>query len=305
MSVKLVCEASFSFALLLTIQLAIAKLPIAKPNCTDRCGNINIPYPFGMGKKECYLNEWFEIECNKSVNGHPRALLSRIKMEVFNIDASGRVTVKSPIISSNCSGRETDLPFNLTGSPFFISDYNVFIAVGCNTRALMTDSPLQRFGCESTCLSQKDVDWRKILPNLIEEDSRSNYWVTDYYCKGTDCCQMSIPSSLQVFNPSLQAIDVNQSTDGCKLAFLAGSLWHSWIEKDPKVNFPMVLEWMVNLNRTESLWNGDYSETIDCHTFINEALFRCIATMGTRVILTFDAQILMSAKIKSIVVAME
>ncbi|KAJ9189875.1 hypothetical protein P3X46_001126 [Hevea brasiliensis] len=280
MSVKLDCEASFSFALLLTIQLAIAKLPIAKPNCTDRCGNINIPYPFGMGKKECYFNEWFEIECNKSVNGHPRALLSRIKMEVFNIDASGRVTVKSPIISSNCSGRETDLPFNLTGSPFFISDYNVFIAVGCNTRALMTDSPLQRFGCESTCLSQKDVDWRKILPNLIEEDSRSNYWITDYYCKGTDCCQMSIPSSLQVFNPSLQAIDVNQSTDGCKLAFLAGSLWHSWIEKDPKVNFPMVLEWMVNSNRRESLWNGDYSETIDCHTFINEALFRCYCNHG-------------------------
>ncbi|KAF2301591.1 hypothetical protein GH714_027449 [Hevea brasiliensis] len=145
MSVKLVYGVSFSLALLLAIQLAIAKEPIAKPNCTDHCGNINIPYPFGMSKG-CYLDEWFEIECSKSVHGPPRAFLSKIKMELLNVSVGGQAIVRSPIISFNCSGSKTDPPVNLTGSPFSISPRNIFTAIGCNTSALMTDNPLQRLG---------------------------------------------------------------------------------------------------------------------------------------------------------------
>ncbi|KAF2301588.1 hypothetical protein GH714_027353 [Hevea brasiliensis] len=240
MSVKLVSQVSLSLALLLTIQLAIAKGPIAKPGCTDHCGNIDIPYPFGMGEKDCYFNEWFEIECKES-----RAFISKIKMELLNISVEGWANVKSPIISSDCSDRESDLPFNLAGSPFFISDDNVFIAVGCNTRALMIDVSLQRLGCESTCLGhKKDVDWRQMLPNFIG----------------------GVPV---VFDPKFQALS-NQSTDGCKLAFLAGTYRaNSWRKKDPNVQFPMVLDWMLYSNRTESynwminsgLWSGNYSES--------------------------------------------
>ncbi|XP_058010173.1 wall-associated receptor kinase-like 22 [Hevea brasiliensis] len=291
MSVKLVSQVSFSLALLLTIQLAIAKGPTAKPSCTDHCGNIDIPYPFGMGEKDCYFNEWFEIECNES-----RAFISKIKMELLNISVEGWANVKSPIISSDCSDWVSDLPFNLTGSPFFISDYNVFTAVGCNTRALMINQSLQRLGCDSKCLShKKDVDWRQMLPNFIEEDSSSNYLIANDYCNGTDCCQVKIPSSLQVFNASFQAIN-NQSTDGCKLAFLAGTYpGNSWRKKDPNVQFPMVLDWMLYSNRTESynwiinssLWSGNNSESESLACFpdgsssINEAaVFWCYCRRG-------------------------
>ncbi|KAF2301596.1 hypothetical protein GH714_027592 [Hevea brasiliensis] len=291
MSVKLVSQVSLSLALLLTIQLAIAKGPIAKPGCTDHCGNIDIPYPFGMAEKDCYFNEWFEIECKES-----RAFISKIKMELLNISVEGWANVKSPIISSDCSDRESDLPFNLTGSPFFISDYNVFIAVGCNTRALMIDVSFQRLGCESTCLGhKKNVDWRQMLPNFIEEGSSGNYWIVNDYCNGTDCCHVTIPSSLQVFNASFQAIN-NQSTDGCKLAFLAGTYGrNSWMKKDPNVQFPMVLDWMLYSNRTESynwmihsgLWSGNYSESESLACFfiasssINQAaVFGCQCNRG-------------------------
>ena len=30
--------------------------------CPDKCGNVSIPYPFGMGKAVCFL-EGFEVSC--------------------------------------------------------------------------------------------------------------------------------------------------------------------------------------------------------------------------------------------------
>jgi hypothetical protein len=88
------------FQLMLMFQVAAAAAPIARSGCPDRCGDISIPYPFGI-RKDCYMNEWFAIECNASVNP-ARALISGINMEVLNISAErATVTVKSPIISSN------------------------------------------------------------------------------------------------------------------------------------------------------------------------------------------------------------
>ncbi|KAF2301599.1 hypothetical protein GH714_027832 [Hevea brasiliensis] len=181
----------------------------------------------------------------------------------------------------------------------------------------MIDQSLQRLGCESTCLGhKKNVDWRQMLPNFIEEGSSGNYWIVKDYCNGTDCCHVTIPSSLQVFNASFQAIN-NQSTDGCKLAFLAGTYGrNSWRKKDPNVQFPMVLDWMLYSNRTESynwminsgFWSGNYSESesLYCYSDGSSLLLRqqysvVIADLGMKAILTFDAQMLMNAKIQSII----
>ncbi|GJZ30105.1 zinc finger, CCHC-type containing protein [Tanacetum coccineum] len=41
---------------------------IAKLGCNSRCGNLIVPYPFGVGdNSECYINEGFGIYCNTSV----------------------------------------------------------------------------------------------------------------------------------------------------------------------------------------------------------------------------------------------
>nr|TKS00775.1 hypothetical protein D5086_0000179750 [Populus alba] len=42
-------------------------------------------------------------------------------------------------MSSSCSGRQSGPPVNLEGSPFFFSFSNLFIAVGCIIRALLTE----------------------------------------------------------------------------------------------------------------------------------------------------------------------
>ncbi|KAF2301567.1 hypothetical protein GH714_026450 [Hevea brasiliensis] len=265
MIVKLVRQVSFSLALLLSIELAIAAPPMSKPNCKDHCGNISIPYPFGMGVG-CYFDEWFEIKCNESARP-PRAFISRIKMEVLSIDIMGFATVKSPIISYNCPGREGDEPINLTGSPFYIYRGNLFIAVGCNTRALLTDEPLLRAGCESRCHGQKDIDWGEMLPKLSTIDSDGMFY-TGSDCNGTDCCRIKLTSKTQVFNPILKAIDGNRSTDGCKMAFLGvdGTLDFSFVQ------FPMLLYWTINSplmkavdGETFSCWNYTVIESgISC-----------------------------------------
>ncbi|KAJ9129318.1 hypothetical protein P3X46_010745 [Hevea brasiliensis] len=268
---------NFTFVLLLTIRLAIATAPMAKPNCADRCGNISIPYPFGMGK-DCYMDEWFEVECN-TTSYPPTAILSRIQTELLGIDfQGGTARVRSPIITSNCHSRDeglpvnsigsflpanltvSSLPVNLTGSYFFLSDANLMIAIGCNTRALLTPNTPHLVGCDSTCHAQNDVDWQEMIPKFMTTYS-DVHWIQKY-CSGYNCCQATIPSFLQFFNASLQAIDGNQSNDSCKLTFLAdGSAWVSKEEKHSPLQAGMQLTWRIN----SKIWKYDDFETANCN----------------------------------------
>ncbi|OAY52655.1 wall-associated receptor kinase-like 22 [Manihot esculenta] len=275
MVAKSVSEVSFSLALLLSIQLATAMAPIAKPNCSDHCGDIEIPYPFGMGKKDCYLNEWFEIECNRSVNP-PRAFLSRINMELLDINLGASATVRSPIMSSNCSGWEGDEPICLTGSPFYISNTNSFFAVGCNTKALMMDDQLHRAGCDSFCHGQRDIDSRELLPQLVTTDPIGKD------CNGSRCCKITVPSTTQIFNPIFKTIDENQSKDGCKMAFLAveGAILLASVLPTgyPDVQFPMVLDWTINSTVREAVIERETAECPILHA--NASEFFCYCNTG-------------------------
>ncbi|KAJ6702362.1 hypothetical protein OIU74_013506 [Salix koriyanagi] len=104
-------------------QLARADAPMAKPGCQDHCGNISIPYPFGT-TKDCYLDESFEIVCDEETVSPPRVFIRKTNLEVLNIE-EGAAVVKGPIMSSNCSGRQSGTPVNLEGSPFFFSFGNM------------------------------------------------------------------------------------------------------------------------------------------------------------------------------------
>ncbi|KAJ4846997.1 hypothetical protein Tsubulata_017719 [Turnera subulata] len=150
---------ALTLTILLEMQLAIAEAPVAKPGCPDhQCGNISIPYPFGIGPS-CYQDKWFQIECNRTANP-PRAFLSSIQAEVleFQLVNGGKVIVKGPIISSgNCPKKTRRVPtrMNLTVTPFMLSTGNLFTAVGCNTQGSVTDAASELIGCKSTCNNRK------------------------------------------------------------------------------------------------------------------------------------------------------
>ncbi|KAJ9189855.1 hypothetical protein P3X46_001106 [Hevea brasiliensis] len=143
----MVSSSQLIFLALLIVEIAAATPTIAKPGCRSRCGNVDISYPFGMGAKSCYLDEWFKIDCNTT-----RAFLSKISMEVLNLYyENSTLRVNSPIISSNCPGRKTGRAVNLTRSPFsFADEKNSFFALACNSLGkdccqVTIRGPLQEF----------------------------------------------------------------------------------------------------------------------------------------------------------------
>jgi hypothetical protein len=251
---KMVSKLVFKMTLLmLMFQLAKAAAPVAKFGCPDRCGDITIPYPFGTGK-DCYKDEWFAVECNKTTNP-PRAFISRFKMEVLNISVeTGTATVKSPVISFNCTGREDGGSLDLTGSPFVFSYFrNVFIVVGCDTRAFMSGIEPQVLGCVPTCGNQRS--------NVSLQENNM--------CSGRNCCQASIPPLLQVFKPTLDPTNVDQGREACKLTVLVNRTWFASNISDPfalqYIDYvPANLDWVMNVN--------DSDNSISCFLYHNGSL---------------------------------
>ncbi|KAI3977670.1 hypothetical protein MKX01_004367 [Papaver californicum] len=105
---------------------------VAKPGCRDRCGNVSIPYPFGMDTSDCYYDSGFKITCNHST-GTPVAFLDswlHRRYEVLQITLDHvRVRVSAPSVCGHLDfSNETrsSEPF-LHATPFTINLY------GCAT----------------------------------------------------------------------------------------------------------------------------------------------------------------------------
>ncbi|TYH50792.1 hypothetical protein ES332_D10G229900v1 [Gossypium tomentosum] len=112
--------------------------------------------------------------------------------------------VKSPVVSMNCSGRETSLGVDLTGSPFFFSEYrNRFLAAGCNSTAFLAEVDTNT-SCRSACIG--DALFGSNPYNI---------------CHDT-CCERELPWALKTFNATFDS-----QSDGCKLAYVVEKNWAS------------------------------------------------------------------------------
>ncbi|KAF7151846.1 hypothetical protein RHSIM_Rhsim02G0164600 [Rhododendron simsii] len=100
----------------LTTTESVAKSSLAKPGCQERCGNIDIPYPFGIGPS-CSIADGFAVTCNDSFNP-PKPFINSINLEVLHNSLNGNVQVNNPVITSNCSGRADGQDVNLLVTPF-------------------------------------------------------------------------------------------------------------------------------------------------------------------------------------------
>ncbi|XP_059650943.1 wall-associated receptor kinase-like 8 [Cornus florida] len=232
----------------ITLLFLLIGASLARPGCQDRCGNVIIPYPFGIGAN-CSADESLEINCNHSFTP-PKPLITGINLEVLEISLSeSAVLVNNPVISSNCENRTNNQDAYLNG-PFSFSDTNnQFTAMGCDNLALITRQGMVIGGCMSLC----------------------NVTTRDTTCYGLNCCQTTIPPFLKFINASFRSIDSNSDNKGCKYAFMVDQEWFTnltdpfAVQEMEKV--PAMLNWYtIGTCQTFGVYNSSVPNSLLCGT---------------------------------------
>ncbi|GMY06625.1 wall-associated receptor kinase 2-like [Fagus crenata] len=258
--------------------VAIAAFPLALPNCTDRCGDIRIPYPFGL-TEGCYLKDTgdFFINCTNNSAGQPQPRKSNVV--ITNISIQGQIDIMM-YNSLDCYD-ESGTPLrnntpSLSAPSFTVSDtQNKFVAVGCDTYAylngLKNDEPFS-IGCLSVC---------KNMTNVV-----------DGSCDGIGCCQMEIPEGLKQINFKAYSFNKHKDVWGfnpCSFAFIIredkfnfASDYLSSLENNKTL--PMVLDWAIGTETCEDAAKNKSAYVCGgnstCYNPINGSGYRCNCTDG-------------------------
>ncbi|WVZ78925.1 LOW QUALITY PROTEIN: hypothetical protein U9M48_026565 [Paspalum notatum var. saurae] len=249
--------------LLATAAAAPAQL-VGFPGCTTSCGNVIVPFPFGIGGPECYL-PGFNLTCDTSRRGPPRLLLGNGTLQVTNIsldDSTVRVlgpgiTARSPsaaapagtTTNATWGGREWGLDDD--GGPYILSAArNEFIVTGCPFFAELligggggADGELQAIStCGSVCPVTGGGD------DLLVQQ-----------CSGINCCRARVPTGRTSYDVRVMMLEhkyyTYRSRVGQHLSVLiAQEGWFNWSDHssaagaEPKTTVaavPVVLEWAV------------------------------------------------------------
>ncbi|KAK2972073.1 hypothetical protein RJ640_010236 [Escallonia rubra] len=217
---------------------------IAKPGCQTRCGNLTVPYPFGIGPgSNCSIGEGFDITCNTSFYP-PKPFIGKGNIEIYDISDT-QVRVHN-VMAKKCYNQTGGLvdyntaSTDLNTSPYSFSEVNTFTVIGCDDLALISGSEQRNFscGCASVCSKARDV------PNGS--------------CSGIGCCQTSLPKGSQYFVASLSSWQNHRdvwSFNPCSYAFLgerdsftfrgASDLSDPDFMNRTKAKVPLVLDWVI------------------------------------------------------------
>ncbi|KAF3951677.1 hypothetical protein CMV_022699 [Castanea mollissima] len=226
---------------MLTAIMAAAAIayPLALPNCSDSCGDVKIPYPFGT-TEGCYLKESrdFFINCSKSHDQPDQPMTGDFPITSISIEGEMGVMMDSSTDCYNQSGTalSNNTEQGLLLSSFTVSVTNKFVAVGCDTFAflngILKDEPFTT-GCLSKC-----------------NDTRN---IVNGNCSGIGCCQIDIPEGLTDID--FAAYSFNNHSDvwsfnPCSFAFIIqkdkfsfSSAYLTSLQNNE--TFPMVLDWAI------------------------------------------------------------
>ncbi|XP_047307696.1 wall-associated receptor kinase 1-like [Impatiens glandulifera] len=232
---------------------------VAKPGCQTTCGNLTVPYPFGIGLDSgCSISPWFQVYCNQTFSP-PKPFIRDGNIEIFSISKTHMRV--SNVIASKCYNQLGELTqekaawTRLSDSPFTFSDtLNKYTVIGCDDLALILGSLGRNFtsGCIALCSKAESV--------IVGE------------CTGIGCCQTSIPKGLKSYYASLSSLANHTkvwSFDPCSYAFLGEADRFTFrgpsdfLDPDGFINrtmktVPVVLDWVIgNLSCEQAVKDGN------------------------------------------------
>ena len=256
--------------LLIIMMLIICKTSTSsleeQKNCPNRCGNVPIPSPFGIGNANCAKNQSFLLNCS---NGQP-FLLQHIPVLDISL-AQGTVTVdlQTEWYEPTLTNKTLYGGFNLEGSPFTLSSTTQFVVLGCNVMAFIVEGEQIRSCCATFCNGD----------GMGPDDLAS--------CSGVGCCKTYIPNHLKSFN--LSVINLNISTTSRFLGlhmFLAERGTFDFSETKQfqnlsrKINSQVKLQWTVGENSCKEAQSDCGNNSVCVDSTNGHPRYRCICKPG-------------------------
>ncbi|GJN10172.1 hypothetical protein PR202_ga28243 [Eleusine coracana subsp. coracana] len=132
--------------LLLLLLPAVTAAAMDPDECPTKCGDVDIPYPFGIGAG-CSRSKGFEITCVNNTAVLPSA--TRMTIPVTNLSVAPEPVAKVSLpVAYRCYNLKGDTVGEFDGhvdvntrGAYRISDArNVFVVLGCNTGAFTMNS---------------------------------------------------------------------------------------------------------------------------------------------------------------------
>ncbi|CAJ2651143.1 unnamed protein product [Trifolium pratense] len=240
------------------------------PGYNYTCGDIQIPYPFGIGNSTtldhttCYMDSKFELTCVNST------LIRGENIQVLNINPQGQMEMKFFVshLCTDSSSNNTEKPNKpFLGDPSFTisSTENKFITVGHDSYGYLNsyfNGATYSTGCLTRCY---DCDPKMVL---IGNNTGK--------CTGLGCCQVDIPPLMK--NITLKTFrfptsTLSQDQEDCSYSFIAKQGSYNFsvdhIHNLPNQSFPLVVNWAISsescliAKTTDSYACRENSECVD------------------------------------------
>ncbi|XP_021772370.1 wall-associated receptor kinase-like 1 isoform X1 [Chenopodium quinoa] len=250
------------------------------PGCPRKCGNVTIPYPFGIGRS-CSLGYNYVVVCDTEKNFSVPRISGR---QILDISET-QITVIDGRVASSCNFAEegsgedgTWSNVDLTGQPYSLSSAsNIFVVTGCRHYGLIeaqTTTGREVASCVALCTR--------------EEDLRNKM------CSGIGCCEAPIPKGLKFWNISLENIYYNTSVSSgnCSYAYILEKSTFYFLglqgqDSGYLKSVPVVLDWFIPNERCKDAQKNSTTyacqqntNCIDLGRALNVIGYRCKCLHG-------------------------